>query len=77
MRNAVSVLPEPVGAASRVSRRVRIAGQPGGLRVGRSVEARMEPIPHQRVEVGRRIGWVGCGGGHMFGSLAYPVGVLE
>ena len=44
-------------------------GPAGGLGVGGCVEARTEPVAHQGVEVGQRVGWgvgVGCGGGHTF-----------
>ena len=46
------------------------------LRIGRRAEARAEPVRHQRVEVGERVGG-GRGGGHMCYSLASAGGNLQ
>ncbi len=50
-RKAVSVLPEPVGAATSVCRPARIAGQAARLRFGRRGERRAEPAGDGGMEV--------------------------
>ena len=53
-RKPASVLPEPVGAAIRVSRPAVISGQPPALRLGGAVgKAAPEPRRHGRMEAGR------------------------
>ena len=52
------------GVAARADRRPARK-----LGVGGAVEARVEPVPHEGVEVGQHVGrgvGVGCGGGHTF-----------
>ena len=59
MRKAARVLPEPVGAATRVSRPERMAGQAAAWASVGGPEGGAEPAGHEGVE--RRGGGVGGG----------------